>query len=58
VSFLGAMSRVTVDLGDVVVLAQMPTSDAAGHTAGTRVRLTLRPDPVLIAKDEQASAET
>jgi putative spermidine/putrescine transport system ATP-binding protein len=58
VSFLGAMSRVTVDLGDAVVIAQMPTSDAAGQTAGTRVRLTLRPDPVLIAKDEQASAET
>jgi putative spermidine/putrescine transport system ATP-binding protein len=57
VSFLGATSRVTVDLGDVVVLAQMPTSQASAHPAGSRVRLTLRPDPVLIARDETAAAE-
>ena len=58
VSFLGATSRVTVDLGDQIVLAQMPTADATTHTAGTKVRLTLRPDPVLIARDEKASAES
>ena len=57
VSFLGATSRVTVDLGDVIVLAQMPTSQASDHPAGSRVRLTLRPDPVLIARDEKAAAE-
>jgi putative spermidine/putrescine transport system ATP-binding protein len=57
VSFLGATSRVTVDLGDLVVLAQMPTSDASAHPAGTRVRLTLRTDPVLIARDEKAAVE-
>ncbi len=57
VAFLGATSRVTVDLGDTVVLAQMPTSDASAHPAGTRVRLTLRPDPVLIARDEKAAVE-
>jgi hypothetical protein len=43
---------VTVDLGDTTVLAQMPTSAAAEHTAGSKVRLTLRPDPVLIQREE------
>jgi len=57
VAFLGATSRVTVDLGDATVLAQMPTSDAAATPAGTRVRLTIRPDPVLIARDETASSD-
>jgi putative spermidine/putrescine transport system ATP-binding protein len=52
VAFLGAVSRVTVDLGDTTVLAQMPTSAAAEHTAGSKVRLTLRPDPVLIQREE------
>src|SRR5713101_877885 len=55
--FLGATSRVTVDLGDLIVLAQMPTSQASATPAGSRVRLTLRPDPVLIARDETAAAE-
>src|SRR2546426_3587267 len=50
-AFLGATSRVTVDLGDVTVLTQLPTSEAATHPAGTRVQLALRPDPVLIARD-------
>jgi putative spermidine/putrescine transport system ATP-binding protein len=54
VAFLGATSRVTVDLGDVTVLAQLPTSEAGAHPAGTRVLLALRPDPVLIARDESA----
>ena len=60
VAFLGATSRVTVDLGDQVVLAQEPTAQASDHPAGTRVRITLRPDPVLIARDETAAvaAET
>ena len=48
VAFLGATSRVTVDLGDITVLAQMPTSAASQHPAGTKVRLALRPDPVLV----------
>src|SRR2546422_103915 len=52
--FLGATSRVTVDLGDVTILAQLPTSEASAHPAGTRVRLALRPDPVPIARDEAA----
>jgi putative spermidine/putrescine transport system ATP-binding protein len=57
VSFLGATSRISVDLGDVTVLAQMPTSDASEQPPGTRVRLTIRPDPVLIARDEAAASE-
>jgi len=56
-AFLGATSRVTVDMGDGTVLAQMPTSDAGALTAGTRVRLALRKDPVLIARDEKATTE-
>ncbi|TMB99175.1 MAG: ABC transporter ATP-binding protein [Chloroflexi bacterium] len=55
--FLGATSRVTVDLGDVTVLAQLPTSDATSLSAGTRVRLAMRRDPVLIARDEKAPTE-
>ena len=58
VAFLGATSRITVDLGGgVTVLAQMPTSAAAATPAGTRVRLALRNDPVLIAREEKASVD-
>jgi putative spermidine/putrescine transport system ATP-binding protein len=56
-AFLGATSRITVDMGDGTVLAQMPTSDAAALSAGTRVRLALRKDPVLIARDETRPTE-
>ena len=52
VAFLGATSRVTVDLGDIIVLAQMPTSAAAEHPAGTKVQLALRPDPVLVDRHD------
>jgi putative spermidine/putrescine transport system ATP-binding protein len=57
VAFLGATSRVTVDLGDITVMAQLPTSQASAHPAGTRVRLAIRPDPVLIAREEKAPVE-
>ncbi len=57
-AFLGATSRITVDMGDGTVLAQMPTSEAAALSAGTRVRLSLRKDPVLIARDEKASTDS
>ncbi len=56
VAFLGAVSRVTVDLGDITVLAQLPTSAAADHPAGSRVRLALRPDPVLVETKEATTA--
>jgi putative spermidine/putrescine transport system ATP-binding protein len=49
VTFLGATSRVTVDLGDTTVLAQLSTSDASALSAGSRVALTIRPDPVLVS---------
>jgi putative spermidine/putrescine transport system ATP-binding protein len=49
VTFLGASSRITVDLGDTTVLAQLPTSDATALPAGSEVALTIRPDPVLVA---------
>src|SRR5260370_537772 len=55
--FLGATSRVTVDLGDVTVLAQMPTSSVGAIAAGTRVRLSLRTDPVLVAQEDKAPTE-
>ena len=58
VTFLGATSRVTVDLGDATVLAQLPTSEAATLAAGSRVVLAIRPDPVLVSADaEPAAAE-
>jgi putative spermidine/putrescine transport system ATP-binding protein len=57
ISFLGALSRVTVDLGDVTVVAQLPTSEASAHQSGSRVQLAIRKDPVLIARDEAAAAE-
>jgi len=56
-SFLGATSRVTVDLGDATVLAQLTTADATKVPPGTRVRLVLRPDAVLIARDESTAVE-
>src|SRR6266566_649609 len=49
VTFLGATSRITVDLGDIRVLAQLPTSEATTLLAGSRVALTIRPDPVLVS---------
>jgi putative spermidine/putrescine transport system ATP-binding protein len=49
ITFLGATSRVTVDLGDTTVLAQLATSDATALSAGSQVALTIRPDPVLVS---------
>jgi putative spermidine/putrescine transport system ATP-binding protein len=56
-TFLGATSRVTVDLGDTTILAQLTTADATALPAGSRVALTIRPDPVLVAADSPAAAE-
>jgi len=55
VTFLGATSRVTVDLGDATILAQLSTADATALPAGSRVALTIRPDPVLVS-DRSESA--
>jgi putative spermidine/putrescine transport system ATP-binding protein len=56
-TFLGATSRVTVDLGDTTILAQLATSDATALPAGSRVALTIRPDPVLVSADSPAADE-
>ena len=57
VTFLGATSRVTVDLGDTTILAQLTTADATALPAGSRVTLTIRPDPVLVSADSPAVSE-
>jgi putative spermidine/putrescine transport system ATP-binding protein len=49
-TFLGATSRITVDLGDTTVMAQLGTSEAAALPAGSRVRLSIREDPVLVVE--------
>jgi putative spermidine/putrescine transport system ATP-binding protein len=56
-TFLGATSRVTVDLGDTTIMAQLPTSEAATLSAGSRVTLTIRPDPVLVSADAAVASE-
>jgi len=58
ITFLGATSRVTVDLGETTIMAQLSTADAAELTAGSRVTLSIRPDPVLVsAADTPAASE-
>jgi putative spermidine/putrescine transport system ATP-binding protein len=56
-TFLGATSRVTVDLGGTTVMAQLPTADAAQLAAGSPVTLTIRPDPVLVSAEPAAASE-
>jgi putative spermidine/putrescine transport system ATP-binding protein len=56
-TFLGATSRVTVNLGDITIMAQLSTADAAELPAGSRVSLTIRPDPVLVSGDVPADVE-
>jgi putative spermidine/putrescine transport system ATP-binding protein len=56
ITFLGATSRVTVDLGDTRVMAQLPTSEASALAAGSRVALAIRPDPVLVSADADPAA--
>jgi putative spermidine/putrescine transport system ATP-binding protein len=56
ITFLGATSRVTVDLGDTRVMAQLPTSEASALAAGSRVMLAIRPDPVLVSADANPAA--
>ncbi len=56
-TFLGATSRVTVDLGDTTIMAQLTTADATELPAGSRVALTIRPDPVLASADSPTVSE-
>jgi putative spermidine/putrescine transport system ATP-binding protein len=56
-TFLGATSRITVDLGDATIMAQLPTSEATTLSAGSRVALSIRSDPVLVSADTSAVSE-
>jgi putative spermidine/putrescine transport system ATP-binding protein len=56
ITFLGATSRVSVDLGDTTILAQLPTSEATELAAGRRVALAIRPDPVLVSAPDAPAA--
>ena len=50
--FLGPVSRVTVSLADgTLVLAQLPSSEAAGLEIGQRVRVSVEAAPVLVVAD-------
>jgi putative spermidine/putrescine transport system ATP-binding protein len=55
-TFLGATSRVSVDLGDTTVMAAMATAEATSLSAGQRVTLTIRPNPVLVSADSPAAS--
>jgi hypothetical protein len=46
---------VTVDLGDTTVMAAMATAEATALSAGQRVTLTIRPNPVLVSADSPAA---
>ncbi|PPK98858.1 putative spermidine/putrescine transport system ATP-binding protein [Kineococcus xinjiangensis] len=53
-SFLGAVSRVRVDLGPVgTVLAQLPTAEAGRFAPGARARIGLRPEPVVVVRPHE-----
>ncbi|SDS21241.1 ABC transporter ATP-binding protein [Actinoplanes derwentensis] len=47
-SFLGSLSRVTVSVGDHLVIAQVPSGDLPELTHGTPVRLTIAPLAVVV----------
>jgi putative spermidine/putrescine transport system ATP-binding protein len=48
-SFLGPISKVTVTVGDLLVVAQVATDRLASLSPGTPVRLSLAPNPVALA---------
>ena len=48
-SFLGPISKVTITVGDVLVVAQVATDRLGSLAPGTPVRVTLRPVPVALA---------
>ncbi|GAA0496585.1 ABC transporter ATP-binding protein [Paractinoplanes deccanensis] len=48
-SFLGPISKVTVTVGEVVVVAQVASDRLASLPAGAPVRVTLAPSPVALA---------
>ncbi|MBM2616431.1 ABC transporter ATP-binding protein [Actinoplanes sp. LDG1-06] len=48
-SFLGPISKVTVTVGEQLVVAQVATDRLASLAPGTPVRITLQPSPVALA---------
>ena len=51
-SFLGAISRITVDLGDgTLVISQVPRTNAPGVAPGDRVTVIIDETPVLVVAD-------
>ncbi|WP_250035036.1 ABC transporter ATP-binding protein [Paractinoplanes maris] len=48
-SFLGPISKVTITVGDVLVVAQVATDRLPSLTPGTPVRVSLQPVPVALA---------
>ncbi|WP_127501024.1 ABC transporter ATP-binding protein [Actinoplanes solisilvae] len=48
-SFLGPISKITVTVGDLLVVAQVATDRLATLAPGTPVRVTLAPNPVALA---------
>ena len=48
-SFLGAISKVTIAVGDELVVAQVATDRLTSLAPGTPVRVTLQPNPVALA---------
>jgi ABC-type sugar transport system ATPase subunit len=56
ITFLGATSRVSVGLGDTTVMAAMATAEATSLSAGERVTLTIRPNPVLVSAESAAAS--
>jgi putative spermidine/putrescine transport system ATP-binding protein len=48
-AFLGAISRLTIDVGEPgLLVAQLPTAQAIAFRPGDAVRVAVRPDPVLV----------
>ncbi|MEV4709627.1 ABC transporter ATP-binding protein [Actinoplanes sp. NPDC049316] len=48
-SFLGPISKVTITVGDLLVVAQVSTDRLPSLTPGTPVQVTLQPNPVAVA---------
>ena len=50
-SFLGAISRLTIDAGDLTLVAQIPRTRVAGLGPGDKVQVTIDAAPALVVSD-------
>jgi len=50
-SFLGAISRLTIETGDQTLVAQLPRTQVQGLGVGDRVQVEIDPAPVLVVAD-------